>query len=188
MFTDVIFDIIDENNFYGTKQPSEPTDRIRHLVEELLAAGTLLLLLLELLLPRRLAKPGPARAPRPPQDKRNTHERPSLVVMLVRTWLRRDIPMPPSPVGPMSCMSWLWLMLPNRLCRPPSPLENNNIQHENESQGPEIFRVCEFLLPPRADRSCPPLPPPPRAPGMGGLLRYSFTLRQFSSSLSVLGS
>lgn len=42
-------------------------------------------------------------------------------------------------------------------------------------------------LPPRADSSCPP-PPLPRAPGMGGLLRYSFTLRQNSSSLSVFGS
>lgn len=44
------------------------------------------------------------------------------------------------------------------------------------------------LLPPSADRSCPPLPPLPRAPGMGGLFRYSFTLRQYSSSLSVFGS
>lgn len=44
---------------------------ICHLVEELLAAGTLLLLLL---LPRRLAKPGPARAPRPPDiQKENIH-------------------------------------------------------------------------------------------------------------------
>lgn len=39
--------------------------RTGHLVEELLAAGTLLLLLL---LPRRLAKPGPASAPRPPDN------------------------------------------------------------------------------------------------------------------------
>ena len=41
-----------------------------HLVEELLAAGTLLLLL-----PRRLAKPGPARAPRPPDIQ--TKKKPS---------------------------------------------------------------------------------------------------------------
>ncbi len=33
------------------------------------------------------------------------------------------VPIPPSPVGPISCMSWLWLMLPRRLCRPPSPLQ-----------------------------------------------------------------
>ena len=31
------------------------------------------------------------------------------------------LPSPPRPAGPMSCMSWLWLMFPSRLCRPPSP-------------------------------------------------------------------
>uniref|UniRef100_A0A4X1UW24 Laminin subunit alpha-5 n=1 Tax=Sus scrofa TaxID=9823 RepID=A0A4X1UW24_PIG len=43
-------------------------------------------------------------------------------------------------------------------------------------------------LPPSADSSWPPLPLAPRAPGMGGLLRYSLTFRQCSSSWSVLGS
>lgn len=33
----------------------------------------------------------------------------------------RTLPSPPRPAGPMSCMSWLWLMFPSRLCRPPSP-------------------------------------------------------------------
>lgn len=42
--------------------------------------------------------------------------------------------------------------------------------------------------PPSAESSWPPPPPLPRAPGMGGLFRYSLTLRQYSSSLSVLGS
>lgn len=51
-----------------------------HLVEELLAAGTLLLLLL--LLPRRLAKPGPARAPRPP----DIQTKKTIGIILLRTW------------------------------------------------------------------------------------------------------
>lgn len=98
----------------------------------------------------------------------------------------------------MSCMSWLWLMLPRRLCRPPSPVHTRT---EPAKFNFEMFSAAYFrflhrktnqrmwdLLPPRADRSCPPLPPLPRVPGMGGLLRYSFTLRQFSSSLSVFGS
>lgn len=85
MFTNVLFDMIDGNYFRA--QTTERTDRIRHLVEELLAAGTLLLLLLlELLLPRRLAKPGPARAPRPPQDRKHIHERPPLQPRALRTW------------------------------------------------------------------------------------------------------
>lgn len=50
-----------------------------HLVEELLAAGTLLLLLL--LLPRRLAKPGPARAPRPP----DIQTKKTISIILLRT-------------------------------------------------------------------------------------------------------
>lgn len=75
---------------------------------------------------------------------------------------QRCSPSPPSPVGPISCISWLWLMFPNRFCSPPSP--------------------------PRADSSWPLPPPLPGAPGMGGLFRYSFTLRQNSSSLSVFGS
>lgn len=32
------------------------------------------------------------------------------------------LPSPPRPAGPMSCMSWLWLMFPSRLCKPPSPV------------------------------------------------------------------
>lgn len=31
------------------------------------------------------------------------------------------LPSPPKPVAPISCISWLWLMLPKRLCRPLSP-------------------------------------------------------------------
>lgn len=54
------------------------------------------------------------------------------------------------------------------------------------------FIIIKFkywrILPPSADRSCPPLPLLPRVPGMGGLFRYSFTLRQYSSSLSFFGS
>lgn len=72
------------------------------------------------------------------------------------------LPSPPSPVGPISCISWLWLMFPSRFCRPPSP--------------------------PSAESSWPLPPPLPAAPGMGGLFKYSFTLRQNSSSLSVFGS
>lgn len=72
------------------------------------------------------------------------------------------LPSPPSPVGPISCISWLWLIFPSRFCRPPSPPSAES----------------SWLLP----------PPLPGAPGMGGLFRYSFTLRQCSSSLSVFGS
>lgn len=43
-------------------------------------------------------------------------------------------------------------------------------------------------VPPSADSSWPPLPLAPSAPGIGGLFRYSLTLRQCSSSWSVLGS
>lgn len=43
-------------------------------------------------------------------------------------------------------------------------------------------------LPPSADSSWPALPLAPRAPGIGGLFRYSLTFRQCSSSWSVLGS
>ena len=50
-----------------------------------------------------------------------------------------------------------------------------------------------MYLPPRLESSEGKLPtPPPLAflaePGAGGLLRYSFSFRQFSSSLSVFGS
>lgn len=45
-----------------------------------------------------------------------------------------------------------------------------------------------YHSPPSAESSWPPPPPLPRVPGMGGLFRYSLTLRQYSSSLSVFGS
>lgn len=50
-------------------------------MEELLAAGTLLLLLLlpPLPPPRRLAKPGPASAPRPPDIQGNTNWSPEIL-------------------------------------------------------------------------------------------------------------
>lgn len=50
------------------------------------------------------------------------------------------------------------------------------------------WRSRERTVPPSAESSWPPLAFPPKAPGIGGLLRYSFTLRQCSSSLSVFGS
>lgn len=77
-------------------------------------------------------------------------------------YMKSYSPSPPRPVGPISCINWLWLIFPSRFWRPPSP--------------------------PSADSSWPLPPPLPDAPGIGGLFRYSFTLRQNSSSLSVLGS
>lgn len=49
----------------------------------------------------------------------------------------------------MSCMSWLWLMLPRRLCRPPSPLHEErtgDIQHQNGTQmfSGSIFQAIAF--------------------------------------------
>lgn len=129
-----------------------------YLEEELLVAGPPL--------PSRLASPGPARAPRPSRTNHSGQGGSANVFTQTDTQTffsaRSCSPSPPSPVGPISCISWLWDMFPNRFCSPPSP--------------------------PRADSSCPLPPTLPGAPGIGGLFRYSLTLRQNSSSLSLFGS
>lgn len=159
---------------------------IRYLVEEMLAAGTLLPP------PRRFAKPGPARAPRPPDrhttKKKNTINLPRCHVtscFLGKNCWNTD-PSEPSWTDQLhqlvvahvaqkvlqTAFAWRWHVV----------FEVLFYYFFLYS-----FPVHRHRLPPKADSSCPP-PPLPRAPGMGGLLRYSFTLRQNSSSLSVFGS
>lgn len=151
---------------------------IRHLVEETLAAGTLLPP------PRRFAKPGPARAPRPP----DSHTRNPPLISWEDRWRA-------APYDKLLEYRSLRVQLVRSAasagygsCYPEGFADRLRLEEtRNKMYDLAFFHSPCHRLPPRADSSCPP-PPLPRAPGMGGLLRYSFTLRQNSSSLSVFGS
>lgn len=179
-------------------------------MEELLAAGTLLLLLL---LPSRLAKPGPASAPRPPVIRDMKPHSPSYsslwrymsALQLFHMLSKKVRTNPPESSRSNELHELVVAHVTQKALQAALPFTQkteDNMWHPawkwNSVSGwflKAYFRLLhvlrqqwEDLLPPRAERSCPPLPPLPRAPGIGGLLRYSFTLRQCSSSLSVLGS
>lgn len=115
----------------GARSVLPPTTRVSgdrqgiwaHLDGELLAGGPPL--------PSKLARPGPVRAPSPP-GRGGSQGWPSASLLHTQTHThtlhhphsqapQASSPSPPRPAGPMSCISWLWLMLPSRLCRPPSP-------------------------------------------------------------------
>lgn len=107
-------------------------NQLTYLEVELLVAGPPL--------PNKLARPGPARAPVKEKTRFFHIERsavwPSANAVYNHEhgiWLKKKIhsPSPPSPVGPISCMSWLWLILPRRLCKPPSPYRKGYLKKGN---------------------------------------------------------
>lgn len=86
-------------------------------------------------------------------------------------WARGPSPSPPRPAGPMSCMSWLWLMFPSRLCRPPSPARQEALR-----PGPPAVRTPAATAQGSPHLGCPELCGeclPTRASAVGLVHRFT---------------